>query len=260
MRRLLLVGVAVISIYLAGCVAPETLYRADPISQNTVWYSGLEFQTQTKDSVTASVAFENELQGQMTFYVVVGNMGSKPVLVSPEGFRYTGDFVSLVTGINYHTMEMYFDTLSETDTVYAINPERELTKLDQAAAQANATYTNNTGLNAAAGLLQLVGSVATIGEKKTREEQKAEDRSARQIRESQMENEENYAGQMSSLAAQREYWQNAALRKTTLFQGSAVGGKVRFNVVRSGGTLNMVIPVDSSAFEFKFIQTPVPPQ
>lgn len=260
MKRLLYLGIAVTSVYLAGCAVPETLYRADPVSKNTVWYSGLAFQTQTKDSVTVSVAFENELEGQLTFYVVVGNMGSRPVLVSPEEFHFTGNFVNILTVTDYNTMDVSSDTVSDLETVYAINPETELTKLDQEAAQANATYTNNSGINVAAGLLQLVGSVATIGQSKTREQRREEHRSARQIHESQEENEADYAGQMSSLAAQRNYWQNAALRKTTLFPDNAIGGKVRFNVVKGNGQLNMVVPIDSSNFRFEFSQKPIPPQ
>lgn len=260
MKRLLHIGIAVTSVYIAGCAVPETLYRADPASQNTVWYSGLEFQTQTKDSVTVSVAFENELGGQMTFYVVVGNMGSKPVLVSPGQIHYTGHYVNVTQNTDYVTMDVTFDTLRSVETVYAINPEKQLTRLDLQAAKANATYANNTGLNVAAGLMQLVGSVATVGEKKTREQRKEEHRSARRINESQMENEADYADQMSSLAAQREYWQNAALRKTTLFGGNAIGGKVRFYVMPSIGKLHMVVPVGSNEFEFEFSQSPIPPQ
>lgn len=254
MNRLLFVGVVLVTSYLAGCATPEILYRADPVPENTVWYSGLEFQTETKDSVTVSIAFENEFGGEMTFYTVVGNMGSRPILVSPEAIYCTGNYRDIRETTDFVTMDVTHDTLNDTQTVYAMDPEEELGRLDQEAAVEQARYINNTGLNAAAGLMQLIGNVATIGQKKSKEERHRERRSTRDLLESQRENEEEYFGNMSSLSAQRSYWRDAALRKTTLFQDNAIGGKVRFHVIPMYGRLSITVPIESESFQFQFSQ------
>ncbi len=231
MRRLLLnAGIAVIAATFAACAGPEILFNTSPVSSNTVWYSGREFVTETEDSVTVSVAFENELEGVMTYYVVVGNLGSIPILVAPENIYYEGTYQEITQVSDFWTANISFDTLNGNDTMYAINPETALQGIDQQVAQANATYANQTGLNAATGLLQLVGDVTTIGQKKTKEELHREDEARRNLAESQASNNINYSLQSASLGDQRAYWENAALRKTTLFQDNAIGGRVRIPV------------------------------
>ncbi len=249
---LVLAGAAAISFVLGGCVEPEALYRATPVAKDTVWYSGSEFVTQTKDSVTVSVAFENELNGVMTYYVVIGNIGSAPVLVSPEQIHYDGDCYSLREVDDYNTGDIAYEPESWKDTVYALDPEKQLQGLDVQMAQANATYATNSGLSAAAGLLQIVGDVATIGQNKTREQLRQENRSSRELEKSQEENNLNYSLQSASFAAQRAYWQNAALRKTTLFSSSAVGGKVRIPLSKGTTKMYLIIPVGMSRFSFEF--------
>jgi hypothetical protein len=145
-----------------------------------------------------------------------------------------------------------YEPESWKDTVYALDPERQLQGLDVQIAQANATYETNSGLNAAAGLLQIVGDVATIGQKKTREQLRQEDRSSRELEESQENNNLNYSLQSASLAEQRAYWQTAALRKTTLFSGSAVGGKVRIPFSKGTTKMYLIIPIGTSRFYFVF--------
>lgn len=252
-------GALVLGLSIESCVPPEVLYRATPVSPDTVWYSGREFVTKTSDSVTVSVAFENELQGVMTFYVAVGNMGDTPVLVAPERIYYEG---------KYHRMRerysegglLYMEPTDGIDTTYAIDPEKELQGIDRQTAQANATYATNSGINAAAALLQIVGDVATIGQKKSREQQHQEDRASRQLRHSQEDNELDYSQATASLAGQRAYWENAALRKTTLFPGNAVGGKLRIPVSSGMSRFNLVIPIGGSNVTFEFEQHKIQPQ
>jgi hypothetical protein len=253
-------GTFVLAVLISGCAEPEMLYHATPVSDDTVWYSGREFVTQTKDSVTVSVAFENEFNGVLTFYVVVGNNGSQAVLVSPENINCAGSYHDVRAIYNSRTDVTRYDTVSSADTLYALDPETQLQGIDRQMAQANATYSNQTGLNVAAGLLQIVGDVATIGQQKSREEIHREDESRRSIQESQESNNVNYSLQSASLADQRAYWESVALRKTTLFQYNAIGGKVRIPAVSMAGVLNLFIPVGPNVFTFEFSQKPLSPQ
>ncbi len=253
-------GTIILAGLFGGCAEPEMLYHATPVSQNSIWYSGREFVTQNEDSITVSVAFENDLDGAMTFYVVVGNYGSQSVLVAPEKIYCEGSYRYVSDVTDFETMAVRTDTVTGTDTVYALNPETELQGIDQQSARATATYANNTGLNVAAGLLQLVGDVATIGQSKTREELHREDRARRDVAESQANNNLNYSLQSASLADQRAYWESAALRKTTLFQDNAIGGKVRVPVDQHARTLKLIVPVGGNSFSFEFNQRPLPLQ
>ncbi len=252
-----LAGVIAILAMLVGCVGPEALYRATPVAKDTVWYSGSEFVTRTKDSVTVSVAFENELNGVMTYYVVIGNTRTAPVLVSPEQIHYDGECYRLREVEDPNTGYFSYEPESWKDTVYAIDPEKQLQGLDVQMAQTNATYATNSGLNAAAGLLQIVGDVATIEQHKTREQLHQERRSSRELEESQVNNNLNYSLQSASLADQRAYWQNAALRKTTLFSGNTVGGRVRIPLRKGTTKMYLVIPVGTSRFSFVFDVRPL---
>ncbi len=252
-------GGLIFAFLLAGCVPPEVLYDATPVSKDTVWYSGREFVTKSADSITVSVAFENELQGVMTFYVVVGNMGDVPVLVAPERIYYEGKYHRLSESYSEGGL-VYMEPTDGIDTTYAIDPEKELRGIDRQAAQANATYATNSGINAAAGLLQIVGNVATIGQKKSPEQRRQEDEATRDLKQSQEDNDINYSQETASLAGQRAYWENAALRKTTLFTGNAIAGKLRIPVTAGMSEFRLLIPMGTTEFSFEFEQHVLSPQ
>jgi hypothetical protein len=253
-RALFAGGIISVAVYLTGCAEPETLYRADPVSNNTVWYSGEEYQTKTKDSLSVSVAFENEFGGAMTFYMAVGNLGSDTVLVAPEKFYFYGTYQKVRSWYDYRTGYPEYDTTKGIDTTFAIDPERQLAGIDQQAAQANATYSTNNGLNAAAALLNLVGNIATIGKNETEAQRKEERHQQHSLDESEEENQNNYASKMDQLNSQRDYWQNTTLRKTTLFPSTAIGGKVSFPVNPYMQTFKLIVPIDTMTIEFDFKQ------
>jgi len=239
---------------------PETLYTTTPVSDNTVWYSGKEFQTQTTDSLTVSIAFENEIGGTSTFYMVVGYSGAGTVLVAPERFYCYG--VDTISGSVYSSSQnrtIKFWNV-RTDTVLAIDPERQLNGINAQIAQANATYSTKGGINAATALLQLVGDLATIGQNKTDEQLDREEKQRRSLNASEARDQIDYSTQMESLASQREYWENATLRKTTLFPNTAIVGKVLFPVNTGLTSFKMVIPIDTTSIEFDFKQGPTPQQ
>ncbi len=251
------IGAFVMAALLWGCAEPEMLFHATPTAPNTVWYSGREYVSETKDSITVSVAFENEINRTMTFYAVVGNFGSDTVLVAPEKIYYAGHVNMIGPVTDYETMRVTYDTVNRTDIVHALDPESELQALDRQQAQASAAYANQTGLNSAAAILNIVGAVSTIGQNKTREERHQEERNRREVSRSQTENNENYSIQSTSIAEQRAYWANAMLRKTTLFPGSAIGGNLRIPVDKDAGSITLYIPIGATTFSFDFNQKPL---
>jgi len=259
-RSLLTTGIAILSVYLAGCTEPETLFRMEPVSNNTVWYRGEQYQSKTADSISVTIAFENEFQGTATFYIVIANMSSDTILASPENIFLTGTAMKVDQRINYVNNVASYDTSISVDTLFAVNPENQLAGLNQQAAQSNATYANDMGLDAATGLLRLVGDVATIGQKKSPEQRREEEHGERK-QEAEENNEQlQYSAQMNSIDAQRDYWANAVLRKTTLFPNTAIGGKVDFPIDQNLKLFTIVVPVGSKRVEFEFKQTPLPGQ
>lgn len=104
---------------------PETLYRAVPGAKETVWYSGSEFVTQTDDGIAVSVALENALNGVMTYYIVIGNLGNGPVLVAPEQIHCESECYRLREVEDYNTGDISYEPEPWRDTVYAIDAEKK---------------------------------------------------------------------------------------------------------------------------------------
>jgi len=99
--------------------------------------------------------------------------------------------------------------------------------------------------------------VATIGQNKTPEQRKAEAQQNRQLQSSEAQNQTDYDSQIQNLSNQKDYWENATLRKTTLFPNNAIAGKVIFPLDTSMTTFTLVFPVDTTSIEFGFKQSPV---
>ncbi len=253
---LLSLGTVAMFMYLSGCAPQAFVYRVDPISSDTVWKSGEEFQTATKDSLSVSVAFEEELGGNMTFYLVVGNMGADTMLVVPEELYYCGTHPQYVWK-NPSAEESFIgsDSPNISDTIHAVNPEGQILSIDRQMEQANAAYAANEGVNSAARIMQVVGDVAAIAKDKNETNVRQEDRANQSLNKSEAENEANYNATMKQLSDEKDYWQNATLRKTTLFPNTAVAGKVSFPLDRNLQSLKFIVPIDTTIFEFDFKQT-----
>lgn len=259
-------GAIAFALFVGGCAEPEMLFDFTPVARHGVWYSGNEYVSETKDSVTVSTAFINEIEGTITFYVVVGNGRSEAVLVNPGQIHYEAGYMKLKLKTKYvltgdiEAEEVSYDTLRGIDTVYGYSPRSELQGINVQMARANATYANNNMLNMTGALLQVVGDVATIGHKETKEQRRQERENRRSLERSEATNNLSYSLESQSLAGQRSYWENVALRRTTLFSGNTVGGQVRMRVDDRATVIKLEIPVGGTNYVFRFRQKPLPGQ
>jgi hypothetical protein len=158
-----------VSFIFASC-APAPVLRLNPLASETKWIYGKEFARSATDDVEIAIAFESMDEAAIIFDVEITNLSGQPVLISPERFYYLSlaspqDTVSLAA--------------ASRQTSYAIDPEIKILDLDKKISRENASYATAAGIDAVGGLLDLVVSIATIGEEKTEREIKEEEQRRR---------------------------------------------------------------------------------
>ncbi len=227
----------VVSICFAAC-APRPVFRLESMAEYSTWYQGTEYIISSEDSVTVTVAYIRHLGDKVVFDVKVANYSDETVRVDPADFYFKG----------LHSIE----PLSYAARGYAINPKEKLLQIDMEIAEEEADQ-KTTLLLSAIGATAMVAS--DIAEEEDTPEEQIEEAAvmdalvagtAQELHESEYE--------IGSLRYRRERWAIETLRKTDLFSGEFIRGKVYFPLAEDARYFNVEIEVGNTIHLFRFRQ------
>lgn len=223
---LMLLGTVLMS---ACYVGPKTVFRMQPLSDETIWLNGKEYSKITGEGIAVVVAYDATINGNHVFDVEVTNISSDGVLVAPEYFYY-------------HSFQPSEDQTS-LQPVFALDPEKEIIGLDLRASRETARHASAQGTNATLTLLDLFSDLATIGETKTSEERQEEYQEDMERSVARVEESERHRTRTTKLSEQRAIWEFGALRKTTVPPMHSVQGQVHFPAEEGTSLVSVYFPV-----------------
>lgn len=219
-----------LGLLVAGCRPPEPnpgLIPASPVR----WEAGRGWMTQTADGVTASVAFLEAGPGAYLFEVALDQTAGDPVTLSPETIQFVVE-----------DPEGCLPTPAE-------DPEAHLAGLRRAEALELQSQAQVAGLSLVGDFLDLASLARPLP---------PAERARRDAARSRRQADEARAAETSQrlrerLASDRQHWERAALRRTTLAPGGHLQGKV---VVRRllphARRVSLQLPVGPRRFVFAF--------
>jgi hypothetical protein len=230
-----------IGIFLTSCyTSPKPVYQLKPMAEESRWYLGQEFVKSDAENIEIAVAFERTVGSYWIFDVEIANLSDQAVLVAPEKF-----YIKPMQGRS--------DTIiSAGKYIYAINPEQKLLEIDKHIAREEAHYASAMGTDATISILDLFSDIATIGKEKTPEEIEQEEHEDAEREASRTDTEIRHENSMNQLVDMRGNWENLTLRKTTLFPGYFIDGKVYFPAKRNVNYLELSFPVENTLSTFVF--------
>lgn len=239
MKLKLVVISLVILTLLTGCYVPaSSVYSFKSKHNNSIWMNGKQLIKLTEQNLEVIVNYDRTKQGVAIFDVAIANHSDKIIVVNPT------EFYSTTT-----------NRLNEENTVKATDPEKVILECDK-------QIEKNYAKHKADGQTELLFSMFEIAEaihgRKDSEEEKDERRESNAERaDNYEESAERQLNTIDRLNQERETIAHQALRKTTMFPGQKIGGKVYFKVSNKLNKLVLHLPIEERDIVLEYEILPI---
>ena len=233
-KKIIPVGLVLLTIVVSGCSTPivklETLEDKD-------YYQGREIVTKENDTVNVSVEVDSYNKKEAVFYIQIENNSHQKIFIEPNDFY----------------VEAVEKDLSSIDKrfkrFYALDPEKEIDKINDDMESRSTAHGVITGLNAT---FALVSIVADIADKNDDDDAYEVSRDIAVWADNQVNEEINFDASMNEYESQKEFWKNEVLRITDLYEDDRIGGLVFIPVSPKIEYLKFTIPIERRMFTFLY--------
>ncbi len=228
----------VFGLCVAGCATPRPLVRLAPVGGEVTWLSGRAVLSKQQSGVRVAMAFEHQDGDTLAVRVEVANDSEAKLEVGPRDVFFVTCPAEAIASCG----------LSQR----VIDPEAALMALDVGASREAAAAANDAAFYTPLLILSAVTDVAEVASGKANSTTGLQT-AALANRRHAAEARHNTA--MTSYAAQREMWSNAALRRNTVQPGRAQGGMVFVPIDLTARYVWIQLRAGPRAFAFQFEQT-----
>jgi hypothetical protein len=236
MRKVKLICLAMILLFISGCFSTPKFYKISPQKQYVShWLQGKEYVEIRQDSLEIVSVFQEIDDGKMIFSFKITNLKQSTFDVNPEKFYCT------------------FDTPLQdtTRTVTALDPEVAIRRLKANIKQKKSSLKRQRDIDAFTNLLD---AVLDANSKKT-EKQKTDDKIADNTRE--IEQKLSYSEaerKIINLNKLHNSWNKDTLRRTTLSQNNSISGLVYFPFNSKAKNLTLYLPLETNIIDIVYQQ------
>lgn len=244
--------IAIISAsFIISCVSsPSPVFKLVALSKdgNSSWDQGREYLNLRNDKLDVNISFvdiENEL---LVFDAIITNTSNKKLVIDHR-----------ILQLKYKTKEsIYIEddnsfTQSKLKTGRAVNPEAVILKIEKEINKTESAYESSQNTDTVISFLDLIGDIATIGTR-TSEEKKKDTKEDNERMERNKESYQQYEEKLDKLKNKKSYWENNALRKTTLNPSETLTKKVYYKFTMDGiDSLTINIANEAESIEFLVI-------
>jgi hypothetical protein len=231
-----------IGLSMTGCT-PASVFTLTPAESEIEWIDGIGMVNKTDRDIFISVGFIENRDGMLSFNIFIENGSENTIAVDPAKFECADKSASGNKNLPV-----------EKSVSNAIDPEVKIRQIDAAISDENANYRLFSTVDFCGSVLSLIGSVVSVGKQKTEEEIQDEEIIAADNLRRVVGQDNEHADRINSFNSEKEFWQNQALRKTTLPPGQTVEGNIYFNPLSESELIRLRFPIDQVCFEILFKQ------
>lgn len=238
---------------LTSCFSPKPVMRFKPEETQTTWEKGKEYVSYKKGDYEVHASYYGNNEKYIIFDIEVINSKGVDFLVAPEDIKlYTGCWDNVSQNVIYDNIP-----------IHAIDPEAELLKIDMDNSRAEAAQKNSqvaaVAIFAAAIPLAIVASNTDMKNSNSNGSNNSVNNT--DLVEAGVDlalgataiNQMGAENQIISLNDNRNMWETASLRKTTLSPGYSIRGLVYFPVPNlSTRKVYFDVPTPDGAISFKY--------
>ncbi len=238
---------------LTSCFSPKPIMRFKPEETQTTWEKGKEYVSYKKGNYEVHASYYGNNEKNIIFDIEVVNSKGVDFLVAPEDIKlYAGHWDNVSQNVIYDNIP-----------IHAIDPEAELLKIDMDNSRAEASRKNSqiaaVAIFAAAIPLAIVASNTDIKNSNSGNSNNSVNNT--DLVEAGVDlalgataiNQMGTENQIISLNDNRNTWETASLRKTTLSPGYSIRGMVYFPVPDLGTRkIQFDVPTPDGIISFKY--------
>lgn len=222
---------------LSSCVTPTPISILNNKNEaESYWANGQEIISLKQNDVLIELGYDREIPGMLVFDVYVQNDGQRSLELNPRQFKMT-------------ELNAYMDTVAVR---HAKHPQSEIYDLDKSISRNQAAQTNQAIGSAFLGAAEFVIGVTNELSEESEEEKDRVRTGLAYSRLNRAAEARELNFQEMSLQDKRAYWEAHALRRSTLFPGYYLSGKVHFPKTEHTGLMILSFPVGQEIFEFRF--------
>jgi len=231
---LVLVGTVV---SLGGCATLPPVYQLSPSGGEVIWSAGRPVVQQERDGVQVAVAFAESAGDKLGLRVQIANVGAERFEVSARNVTFTACSSTM--------------NASCAPTAWAIDPEAELARVDRQAHDEQASANATQGALAVLLVLNAVADVGAIASGHADRSTGSGTAATANLMDSSAASHEHTMGK---LQIERDFWANAALRRSTIDPAQAVSGIVMVPLYPKARYVWLHVRVGPRQFSFRFEQ------
>lgn len=252
MKSYLALTLAILST-LTSCFSPKPVLRFKADAEKTTWDKGKEYVSYKKDSYEVHTSYFGNNDQYIMFDIEIINNDGEEFLVAPENIKlYNGNWDNKTQNTSYSAYP-----------TRAIDPERELLKIDLETSRAEAA-SKNAGI---AGIAIFAAAIplAVIAARSDVENANSNSNESK-ISNTEMVgagldialsanaiNQEVQEGRIISMNDSRYAWETSSLRRTTLSPGYSIRGLVFFPIPdKNNRKIRIDVPLPSGIIEIKY--------
>jgi hypothetical protein len=227
-------------LFLISCSSQKLV--VEPVSENTFWEQGREYVHHTDGHIELNICHERATGSTMIFYVEIINIDSMTIEVDPALFYYS-----------YAVAPP--DTCGENTRhkITGKNPEDEIKRIDKMIQDEKDSYASTLVVDGVGALLGAVAGIIDLffsDSDDEEEDAEEEEESTYDPDQARYEHDQRIA----ALEAEKYYWENDVLRRTTLSKDDHCGGFVEFIVSKNAKTITVHVPIGKSDICCDFTQ------
>jgi len=232
------VGIVVsIAFSLGGCATLPPVYQLSPSGGEVTWSAGRPVVQQELDGVQVAVAFAESAGDKLGLRVQIANVGTDRFEVSAKNVTFTACSSTM--------------NASCAPTAWAIDPETELAKVDRQAHDEQASANATQGVLTFLLVLNAVADVGAIASGHADRSTGSGTAATADLMDSSAATHEHTMGR---LQLERDFWANAALRRSTIDPAQAVSGVVMVPLYPKARYVWLHVRIGQRQFSFRFAQ------
>lgn len=235
MKQLYTIAIILSVVLLASCSAKRSVIKLKPQSEQTSWFYGQEFTSDSVFGIIARVAYDQINHPWYLFDVEITNRSNMPYVVDPAAI-----YCVPLNG----TFQPY-----NGDTLYAVDPETKIDELDRELTINKNRQKNQLELTLLAAGIDIATGVIVLTDDNPRNDFVRTDLLPAAIAQGQENRFE--AIDLNEL---RDTWKSTTLRKTTLQTGYSMHGKILVPFSLDAPYIQFNIPVDNEVIRINFMQ------
>jgi len=225
---------------LAGCATLPPAYQLSPSSGEVTWSAGRPVAQRELDGVQVAVAFTEPTPDKLGLRVQIAIVAAERFEVSARNVTFTA-----CSGT---------ENASCAPTAWVIDPEAELARLDRRGRDEQASASATQGVLAFLLVLNAVADVGAVASGHADSSTGSGTAATAGLMDGAAANHEHTMGQLQS---ERDFWANAALRRTTVDPGQSAVGVVMVPLYPKAKYVWLHLRIGQRQFSFRFDQAAI---